>query len=366
MQVLQVVATFDMGGVETMLLHLLEEGMKFDACALIPDHGVLEDSMNHLGCKTYHLERRSKSMIKHHLDLYQIIKNGHYDVVHFHTQNAFFTYLHVRIARFAGTKVIAVHSHNTNDWRDDKKRDLSIKYQKKLYNAADIRIACGTDAAKWLFGTTTNVIILPLPIQTRKFLSTDSKRAEIRRSIGIRKNDILALHVGRFSDAKNHSYLLDALAPLLQTKKDIRLFLMGNGELMEQIKHQVFYLGIKDQVCFLGNLRRPEKYFIAADIFLLPSKYEGFPTVLLEAQAAGVPCIVSDAVDRKINVTGNVSFIPVTEDGKKEWMAATKYAALNNEGIRVAMNHLVENWYGASLVRTRLENLYAHALAKKC
>lgn len=364
MRILQVVSTFDMGGIETMLLHLLEEGMRFDACALIPDHGILENDMNRLGCKTYHLTRRSKNAAKHHVDLYKIIKNGHYDVVHFHTQNAFFTYLHVCVARLAGAKVIAVHSHNTNDWRDQKKRDLNIKYRKKLYDAADVRIACGEDAAKWLFGTTDKVTILPLPIRTKNFLATDEKRDEIRKAIGIRKNDILILHIGRFNDAKNHKYLMDALAPLLAGQKKTRLFLMGDGELIEDIKQQVFYFDIGEQVCFLGNLKRPEKYFIAADIFLLPSKYEGFPTVLLEAQAAGVSCVVSNTIDKRINVTGDVSFVPIDEKSKGAWLVAAKYAVPNNEGLRLAMNRLVANWYDASITKHKLEELYSHALRK--
>lgn len=365
MRVLQVIGTFDIGGAETMLVNLLESGMEFDACAVIPDTGAYESRMNGLGCKTYHLTRRSKSMLKHHAELFKIIHDGKYDVVHFHTQNSFLTYLHVLTAKAAGAKVIAVHSHNTSDWRSKDKKKLNMQWQKPLYKTCDIRLACGYAAAEWLYGTTEGVEILPLPINTSKFLSTNQKRMELRTKFRIDSKDIVLLHVGSFRDAKNQKYLIESIAPAIAKHKHLKLFLIGNGPLQEDAKCLVHNLGITANVCFLGNLQDPSPYYIIADGFFLPSKYEGFPTVLLEAQAAGLQCAASDTIDKDVDIANAIDFLPITEDKKVLWGIEAEIAMANPENVRKKMNQKIAERYDVSIVKERLEALYQNALNAK-
>ena len=305
--------TFDTGGIETMLLNLLRAGMKFDAVCDIPDHGVYEDEMNKLGCKTYHLTRRSKNIFKHHREFYKILKDGNYDVVWLNSQNAFFMWLHMRIARKAGVKVIAVHSHNTRDWRSKDKNWLSKHYQKKIYKVADLRLACGENAAEWLYGTTDGVEIIPLPIDVNRFRFSQSDREETRKQLGFTNDEIVLLQVGRFDDVKNQAFSVKVLEYLLKKNENVRLVFAGDGKNLLDVKRLAYKEKVYDKIKFLGNVKDMPRIYSAADILLMPSKYEGFPTVLLEAQAEGLVCYASYEIDHGINVTGNVLFEPVAE-----------------------------------------------------
>ena len=318
-----VLGTFDVGGAEMFVLNLLRAGEKLDAACVIPDRGAFEDEMNGLGCMTYHMTRRSVSLIRHHLDLWHIIHDNRYKTVYFHTQNAFFTSLHIITARLAGADKIIVHSHNTKDWRKGKAAILHDHFRKWLYRHSDIRIACGKDAAGWLFGTDKDVYILPLPVDCDAFHYSDIRRASVRKEMGIPMGTEVYLHVGRFDIVKNHNGLLEIFQKICEmnseTGRRSLLILAGGGVLFNEMKKKAAKLGINDNVLFLGITDRVSDLAVAADKFILPSFYEGFPTVLLEAQAAGLPCFVSDTIDRDIDVTGgNVHFISL-DKAPGEW-----------------------------------------------
>ena len=301
-KILAVCGTFGMGGIEKMLLMLLRAGMKFDVCAVIPDKGVNEAEMNDLGAKTYHLTRRSRNFLRHHQELYRILKDGKYDVLWLNSQNAFFMVLHILVGRMAGVKTIAAHSHNTKDWRDSGKNRMSIIFRRLLYHAADIRIACGKDAAVWLFGREKGVNILPLPIDVAGLSKCGEKRDAERKKLGANEKCRVILQVGRLAPVKNQMFMLGVFREVLRYA--------GDGEMKGKLEEYAKFTGIMDRVRFLGNRKDMIPVYAAADVVVLPSFYEGFPTVLLEAQAAGLPCIASDRIDRSANL-GAVRFAPL-------------------------------------------------------
>lgn len=309
-KILAVCGTFDTGGIEKMLLMLLRAGMKFDACAVIPDKGTNEEEMNALGAKTYHLTRRSRNFLKHHLELYRILKDGKYDVLWLNSQNAFFMMLHILVGRLAGVKTIAVHSHNTRDWRDPGKNRMSIISRRLLYHASDIRIACGKDAAVWLFGREKGVNILPLPIDVTGLSRCREKREEEREKLGVNRKCRVILQVGRLSPVKNQMFMLSVFREILRYAPNSMLLFAGDGDMRGKLEEYAEFTGIIDRVRFLGNRKDMIPVYAAADVVVLPSFYEGFPTVLLEAQAAGIPCVASDRIDRDANL-GAVRFAPL-------------------------------------------------------
>ena len=309
-KILAVCGTFGMGGIEKMLLMLLRAGMKFDVCAVIPDKGVNEAEMNDLGAKTYHLTRRSRNFLRHHQELYRILKDGKYDVLWLNSQNAFFMVLHILVGRMAGVKTIAAHSHNTKDWRDSGKNRMSIIFRRLLYHAADIRIACGKDAAVWLFGREKGVNILPLPIDVAGLSKCGEKRDAERKKLGANEKCRVILQVGRLAPVKNQMFMLGVFREVLRYAPNSMLLFAGDGDMKGKLEEYAEFTGIMDRVRFLGNRKDMIPVYAAADVVVLPSFYEGFPTVLLEAQAAGLPCIASDRIDRSANL-GAVRFAPL-------------------------------------------------------
>ena len=323
-KILALCGTFGMGGIEKMLLNLLQAGMSFDACADIPDHGDLEEEMQKCGCQTFHLTRRSQNFIKHHIDLYRIIRDGKYSIVWLNSQNAFFMWLHILTARAAGAKKIVVHSHNTRDWRAKDKNRLSRMFRHILYQSADICLACGKEAALWLFGTDQNVQIVPLPIDTNHLMVTDKKRSCARQTLCLEGRQVF-LQVGRFDPVKRQDYTL---------------------------------MGLLSSVRFPGNVKDMSLYYAAADAVFLPSLYEGFPTVLLEAQAAGVFCLTSETIDHTINRTGLVRFLKANEKQIDAWTVAALSAKGLSEDDRIKANRRIAQEYNAETIAFRLEKLF--------
>ena len=143
----------------------------------------------------------------------------------------------------------------------------------------------------------------------------------MRRELEL-KNEKLIGHVGRFAYQKNHEYLIDIFARLCGTRDDVRLLLVGEGELEQNIKDKVNNLGLQDKVIFYGTTDAPQKIFSAIDIFALPSNFEGLPIVGVEAQASGLPVVFSDRITREAAILDNVRYIAIDDAHISEWCSS--------------------------------------------
>lgn len=168
-------------------------------------------------------------------------------------------------------------------------------------------------------------------IDAGKFTYRPEKRAAMREQLGIADKFVVG-HVGRFNTQKNHPYLIDIFAELVRMEKDAVLILLGDGPDRKRMEDKCAALGIRDKVLFAGNQRQPEDYYQAFDIFLLPSFHEGLPGVLVEAQAAGLPCLVSDTVTEEARATDLVKYLSIEQPARvwaEEIMARRCYERRN-------------------------------------
>ena len=149
-----------------------------------------------------------------------------------------------------------------------------------------------------------------------KFAFDPSSREEIRQKTGC--GGFVLLHVGRFVTTKNHLFIIDIFKELKKLRPDAKLLLVGDGELVDGVKEYVSAKALEDAVIFCGVVSDAERYYSAADAFLLPSLYEGLPVVALEAEASGLDVYISDAVTRECAITPHVSFLPLSA-GAGEW-----------------------------------------------
>lgn len=233
-----------------------------------------------------------------------------YDVVHIHIPNAAFIVL--RSAKKYGVPVRIVHSHNARgaDGRIKKIRNFilnrwGIHYANQYY-------ACSKAAGRYLYGKKKMkagaVTILNNAVDLAKYSYCSETRAKIRNMLGVGDEPLLG-HVGRFEEQKNHEFLMDIFAEVLKQGLNCRLILLGDGNLREHMERKAEVLGIADRVDFVGVVNHVEEYLSAMDMFLLPSLYEGLPVVCVEAQAAGLPCLVSMNVTTEIKLTDIVYFL---------------------------------------------------------
>ena len=357
-RVLQGLGSLNMGGAETMVVNVLEnldrQTVTFDFVIPGAEEGLLEPRVTKLGAKVYHTPKRSESFVGSYRAFERVIRENGYQTVHLHTQNAFFTAIHVFLARRAGAKRIVVHSHNTMDWRGGMALRLHKACRKWLYRHADVRLACGREAAEWLFGTTEGVEVLPLPVCCDRFLFDESKREALRSQLGAEERTMY-LHVGRFMDVKNHAFLIQVFEEIHRRAPNSLLVLVGDGALRPDIEKQAAQAGLTDSVVFMGNVDNVAELMMAADAMVFPSKYEGFPTVLLEAQAAGLDAFVSDSITKEIVMTGRIHPLSL-EQGAQAW--ADAILQTRRAPNRAADNAAIRERYDVSVAAARLTQIY--------
>ena len=212
--------------------------------------------------------------------------------------------------------VRVAHSHSANQ---DKNLKYPIKlwYKRGIPKYATNLFACGNGAGSWMFGGASYQIINNA-IDVSAYTYDPTKRQEMRRQLGL-ENEFTIGHVGRFNQPKNHSFHLDIFAALLKKESNAVLLLAGGGEDMPKIQAKAEALDIAEHVRFLGIRSDVAGLMQAMDVFVFPSLYEGLPVTMVEAQAACLPCIISDKVPPECIITeGLVDIMPLSA-GAETW-----------------------------------------------
>lgn len=236
--------------------------------------------------------------------------------------------IYLPIAKKCGIPITVAHSRNAGVVKGLK--GIATRFfRRNLARKADFCFACSELAGEDVFGKEEircgRVKIIYNAIDAAKFTYDPQMRDEMRARLGL-KSELVIGHVGRFNYQKNHPYLIDIFVKLCKLKPDAVLLLLGEGPDQESIREKCRRLGIQDRVRFLGNQKRPEDYYQAMDIFLLPSFFEGLPGVLVEAQAAGLRCFVSDTVTREAEATDLVTYLSI-EQPAEAWAGQIAEAA---------------------------------------
>lgn len=306
-RVLQVVTHMERGGLESTLMnyyrHIDRERVQFDFLVHRQERAAFDDEIESLGGKLYRLPRLVPwsegylAALNHFFD-----EHPEYKIVHVH-QDCLSSVI-LRAAAQHNIPVRIAHSHNAN-------QDKNLKYPIKLWYKRSIPkyttnlFACGKDAGDWMFGGAPYQIINNA-IDATSYSFNPKNRIEVRHQLGSADKLIIG-HVGRFNPQKNHPFLLDIFAALLKKEPNAVLLLVGGGEDMPKIQAKAHALGIAEHVRFLGVRSDVAALMQAMDVFVFPSLYEGLGIVLIEAQAAGLPCVVSDTIPREAYLTDLVT-----------------------------------------------------------
>lgn len=259
-------------------------------------------------CKSKEIKivKLPKKGVKYFYKLYKELNVGKYDVVHIHGSSALVG-LEVFISFICHISTRIVHSHNTTS-----EHPLLHYLLKPILNLlATKRIACGVDAGKWMFGK--NVFeVINNGIFVENFMYSLDEKNNLKKEYNL-ENYFVIGHIGRFNHQKNQKFLLDIMSKLDNEK--IALVMVGIGPEYESVKQEANKF--KQKIIFVGETTNPAQFYNLFDIFLLPSLYEGLPVVLIEAQASGLPCLVSDCVTKEANLTGTIKFLSLNEE--KKW-----------------------------------------------
>lgn len=340
-RILQVVTHMNRGGLETMLMNYYRqidrEQLQFDFLTHRPYRGDYGEEIESLGGILYHLPRLNPISSGYKKALHQFfVQHPEYRVIHVH-QDCLSSVI-LKVAKECGVKVRIAHSHCSSQDKD-LKYPVKLFYRRFIPEYATEMMACGKEAGNWMFGGAP-FLELKNAIHTEEYIYHSGKRQEMRDQLGFTADELIVGHVGRFSPPKNHIYLIDIFSQIKIRNPDSKLLLVGDdqGELADTIKRKVTDLGLADSVVFTGLRSDVADLMQAMDVFVFPSNYEGLPVTMIEAQAAGLPCLISDKVPIECKVTELVQQISLAE-GAEVWaeraIAAAKETVREDTGTQI-------------------------------
>ncbi|HDX9591190.1 TPA: glycosyltransferase family 1 protein [Bacillus pseudomycoides] len=339
-RVLHIVSAMDRGGAETLLMNIYrnidKSQIQFDFVSHRTEKCDYDEEIAVLGGKVYRIPSLGQvgpfAYIK---ELTKIMSDNQYVAVHAHTdyQGGFAAVA----AKMAGIKKRVCHSHS-NNWPQGSgiKAKITLKVLQSIIKYAGTDYcACSIEAARFLFGegiiNDNKVELLKNGIEVSQFTDVDIRDvASMRKELNIPDEAKIIGHIGRFSESKNHIFILQVLKEILKGDTNFIAVLVGDGPLKSSIELKAKELGIYNNIRFLGVRTDIPRLLKAFDVFLFPSLFEGFGIVTLEAQCSGTPCVVADTIPRNTDMgLGIMSFISLNE--KLEIWFEEIYKALSKE-----------------------------------
>lgn len=257
------------------------------------------------------------------------IKKNKYDMVYLNISTAIDCVAAIA-AKNCKVKRICIHSHSSgNDCESTAKRIVynTIHYICRLflYRYATEYVACSKKAGLWLFPKrivqSSQFRVVYNAVSRDKFQFDEAIRAEVRAELGGIDKYIIG-HAGNFCYQKNHVFFISMMEELLKMEPNALLLLVGKGPRLDMLKQMVKQAGLKEHVRFLGFRSDVNRLMQAMDIFVLPSNFEGLPIVGIEAQYAGLTCILSDKITTEARITDRCRFLPINRGSEVQWAEA--------------------------------------------
>ena len=321
-RILQVVTIMNRGGLETMLMNYYRQmdrtKIQFDFMVHRNEEGHYDEEILKLGGNIYRMPQIRPGNYKRYFRLLDEFFSSHseYKVVHSHiNENSSFV---LRAANKANVPCRIAHSH-LSDLAIDIKLPFRIYARNVMKNHPTDYFSCSQKAGDWLFGKkisdSTRHLVLNNAVNVNEFKFNQSARNQIRKELKIEDKLVIG-HIGRFNKQKNHNFLLDIFKTVHEQQTNAVLVLVGEGHLRQSIEKKASELGISDQVLFLGVREDISTIMHGFDLFLFPSLFEGLPVVLVEAQAAGLKCIVSDSITSESDITERIEFVSLNKSPK--------------------------------------------------
>ncbi|MBN3489975.1 glycosyltransferase [Acholeplasma equirhinis] len=347
MKILYVIPVTGNGGIEKLVINwakfFLLQGHEIEILSF--NKGINNEFSDF---KVYFLEdikSRGKS-IREKLSLF--FRDNQFDIVHSHV-NLNNGVVAKTLFNSKHTKVIS-HSH-TDTY--SKFNSVASKiyhmfiykwYKKYIVKYSDMLISCSIKSGLFMFGTKTNFEILYNAVDTKKFIFDSKSRSKIRNKLSISENEKVIIHIGRYNDQKNHNFLIQVFKKLLDEHPKIKMILIGDGENFIDIQFKIKQYKLMDNIILIKETNEINEYLSASDLFILPSKFEGFPISIIEAQINGLDCIISTNITSEVVINENVFSLKLNQS-IDEWCKLIS-KVLYNEAIetkRINHSNIVSN-----------------------
>jgi len=351
-RVLQVFTIMNRGGAETMVMNYYRNidrtKVQLDFLVHRQERGMYENEIEALGGRIFRISPvHPKYFISYQKEISKFLgDHKEYKIIHGNfSELGYFLY---KEAKKQGVPIIICHAHNS-------KMSLDLKAPFRFYWKHACRkyithmFSCSKPASKWLFGAKneSKAILMNNAIDVNKFSFNNRKSENMKKKLGLVGKFIIG-HVGRFNVQKNHDFLINIFHAIKNKCDSATLILVGQGELEEKIVQKVKKMGLEDSVLFLGSRADVNEVMQAFDVFLFPSLFEGLPVTMVEAQAAGLKCIISDTIPAEVEITNLVKFISLAKPAtywadeiliyKDHYKRKDRYAEIVNSGYDIKEN----------------------------
>lgn len=349
LKILQIGLSANPGGIENCILnyyrHIDRTKIQFDFVDIYGNGLAYSDEIKKFGGRIFTLKNFKKNPVSFIFSLNDILKKNNYSIVHINMLSSANILPALISCYHKGIRVI-LHSHNSNMPRGFCRKILHYLNIFVLRNLRAQQWACGEQAGVWMFGKKFNrENIIPNAIDTELFKPDINIRNSIRNQLSFSSKDIVIGFVGRLCEQKNVLFLPDILKQIHKKSLNYKMLIIGDGALKQQFMQKIKDFKLNEYVCFAGVKDKVFEYYNAMDIFVLPSLFEGFPIVAIEAQAAGLHCFLSDKISKEVDISKKVDFLQINQ-GAEIWANSILKAQTIRENfasVEYDINYAVKN-----------------------
>lgn len=354
------------GGIESFVTNVYEHidrtHFHFDYIVSYPQNSVLSSKIKSLGGTISPiLSKRINKLtafdkIKKMILFAKLVRRKKYDVLHVNMSYPS-TLLYCFIAKINGAKHVIGHAHANQYGEISSTYKIVSKLSRKLFaGSCNLFLAPSKSAGEFIFGN-REIVIIHNGIDVSRFKFSENKREMFRKKLGIESDVKLIGHVGRFAEVKNHMFIVDIYEEYWKANKESKLIFVGVGSLMEKVKAYVNERGLAGNVIFYGATNHVEEAMSGMDLFIFPSKYEGLGIVAVEAQASGLPVIMSDGIPNEAIITEHCYRVSLKKTvAEWAWIIENKmnFLARDTDGF----NKVMMAGYDINDVSRKLEEIY--------
>lgn len=321
-RLLCIVGGMNAGGAETFLMKIYRELDKkryqMDFYVNSRDEGFYEKEIISMGGRIYRSTPKSEGFMKALITLKKFVKKEKYRYVLRVSQHSLSAF-DLMAAKLGGAQTLIYRSSNSKTGGGIIREILHNIFKSFSIIVPNVKLAPSTEAADFMFGKKSvkrgKVVLIKNAIKVEEFIFTKERRDKIREELKINDKFVVG-HVGRFNNQKNHNFLIDIFNEIIKKNKNSILILVGKGELENDIKNKIKNLNLSNNVIFTGVRSNIADLMMGMDAFVFPSFFEGMPNTVIEAQATGLHCIISNNITKEANVTGNVEYLSLKESAE--------------------------------------------------
>lgn len=315
-RILHILNGLGSGGTESFIMSIYRKidrnKIQFDFLIRTKENNILKEEIEKLGGRIYITSDFPREIIKNYKELERFfVEHKEYEIIHVHANSLLYV-KPLLIAKNHNIKTRIIHSHNTQTANNYFYKFIHNWNKKFIATKATHFFACSSLAGDWMFNNKYQII--NNAIDLKKFSYNKNSRIRIREEFSL-DNKFVIGNIARFTEQKNHLFLLDIFNEVLKKNSNAVLMLVGSGKLIKRVEEKVVDLGIQNNVIFTGERNDVPDILSAIDIFLLPSLFEGLGIVLIEAQNNGLKCFASkNVIPKEAKVTKLMNFISLEKN----------------------------------------------------